>query len=63
MITSNYADTAIYGKFVPELRFKVRRSGLDTISMEPCAPRVPMRLNMYSDVMFVNSKPFLLSVF
>ena len=65
-ITTDDIVTAdkIYGKFVPELRGRaVRRSGFDAISVEPSTPRVPMRLNMYTDIMFINSKPFLLSVF
>ena len=54
----------IHGKFFPELRGKaVRRSGLDTISVNPSAPRVPVRLNMCTDIMFVRSKLFLLSLF
>ena len=54
----------IYGKLVPELRGKiVRRNGFDTITVEPGTPRTPMKLNMYTDIMFVNRKPFLLSVF
>jgi len=65
-ITSDDIVTAdkIYGKLVPELRGKtVRRSGFDTITVEPGVPRVPMKLNMYTDIMYVNRKPFLLSVF
>ena len=58
-MTSDDIVTAdkIYCQFVPELR------GLDTISVEPSSPRVQMRLIMYTDIMFVNSKPFLLHVF
>ena len=58
-MTSDDIVTAdkIYCQFVPELR------GLDTISVEPSSPRNQMRLNMYTDIMFVNSKPFLLHVF
>ena len=51
----------IYGKLVPELRGKtVRRNGFDAITVEPGTPRAPMKLNMYTDIMFVNRKPFLL---
>ena len=52
----------IYGEMVPELRGKtVRRNGFDTITVG--TPRAPMKLNIYTDMMFVNRKPFLLSVF
>ena len=65
-ITSTDIVTAdkIYGKLVPELRGKtVRHSGFDTITVEPGIRRAPMKLSMYTDIMFVNRNPFLLSIF
>ena len=54
----------IYGKLVLELRGKIiRRNNFDTITVEPGTPRAPMKLNMNTDIMYVNHKPSLLSVF
>ena len=46
---------------MPDLCGKtIRRNGFDTITVEPGTPKAPMKLNMCTDIMYVNRKPFLL---